>query len=457
MASTTQNGPQLAGDISIQDLTLIGANGKTFDISSFMIELNIYEDIFSPTMYGNILLSDSINVIEKLPIIGEEYLRIKVDTPGLSSPIYKTFRVYSVSDRHVVLDDKTQGFILHFCSNEVFVDSLNKLYGTFSGTISDVAGDIFQNYLLTGRNIVVDGSGNLTDSTDTSTLNVTDITSNKATFTSPGWGPLKCMSWLAAKSLSASFKSADFLFFESNKQFYFGSISSIINGYKSANYIAAAFYYKQSNIREAGNNVTVDGVQYTPPDLNREYSIAQNFTIVDQFNSLKNTNDGYYSSQMLSLNLTTKKYAYNNYDYGANFDTYKHTDKYPMFSQSQFRNPQSHRIVNVQQTNLYDGSRHNTNELAPQVMQNRISLLRGFSNLTIEMAVPGRTNFEVGGIVYFEHPQLGPKDESDATREAKDKYLSGLYLVTAVRHKISQKKHVMILSASKDSTPVQYK
>jgi hypothetical protein len=190
--------------------------------------------------------------------------------------------------------------------------------------------------------------------------------------------------------------------------------------------------------------------------LNREYSIAENFTIVDQFNTLKNTNDGYYASQMISLNLTTKKYAYNNYDYGANFDTYIHTDKYPMFSQYQFRNPQSHRIVNIQQSGLYDNSKHNINETAPRVMQNRISLLRGFSNLTVEMTVPGRTNFEVGGVIYFSHPSLGPKDDTDVTNEKNDKYLSGLYLVTAVRHKISQIKHVMILSCSKDSTPVQY-
>ena len=277
MAEIIPTGVQVAGDIVVDELVLIGANGKQFDLHDFLIELNITEDIFSPTMYGNIVLTDSINIIEKLPVCGEEYLRVKVSTPGMDIPIYKTFRVYSISDRYMIQDDKTQGYILHFCSNETFLESLNKVYKTFSGNITDVVPQIYSDYVMSARNIIVDGSDNLVDSNDYVALNVTDTTSNSVKFTSPGWGPLKCLSWLAAKSLSNQFKSSDFLFYESNKQFYFGSISSIIDAYKSAKYVAGAFYYKPSNIRTLGNNVAVEGVQYTPPNLNREYSIANEF------------------------------------------------------------------------------------------------------------------------------------------------------------------------------------
>jgi hypothetical protein len=457
MAATSQNGIRFAGEVSVQELILIGANGKTIDLTSFLVELNIMEDIFSPCLYGNIMLSDSINVIEHLPVIGEEYLRVKVDTPGMGVPIYKSFRVYSVSDSVTVLDDKTQGFILHFCSPEVFTDILNKIYRTYSGNINDVATKIYYENIMTARNIVANGDGRLVDSGDTTNLNLTDIPSNSVKFTSPGWGAIKCMSWLAAKALSAKFKSADFLFFESSKQFYFASISSIINAFKSKNLIGGDYYYKQSNIRDMTGNVMVNGVQYTQPNTMREYSIVESFRIIKQFNTLKNTNEGYYGSQMISLNLITKSFTYNEFDYGANFDTYTHVEKYPMFSKYQFSNPQSYIIQNIQQTGLYDGQSANTNETAPTVQQNRLSLLQGITNLVIEIAVPGHTDMEVGCVVNFTMPKLGPKDTSDTTNEAKDKYLSGLYLVSALRHKITLDKHMMIMELAKDSTGNEYK
>ena len=457
MNEAIQNTPQHAGDVVFEELVLIGANGNTLDLTPFMIEMNITEDIFSPCIYGNMLITDSSNIIEKLPIIGEEYLRVKVGSPGLNAPFYRTFRVYSITDRMIVLDDKTQGFILNFCSPEVFIDMLAKIQKTFSGTISDVAATIYQNYLQTARNIVIDDSGKLVDSPDDTTMTIVDETENMVKFTSPGWGALKCLSWLAAKSRSQEYKSSDYLFFESSRGFYFGSISGLMAGYKKSNTIAGKFYYKQSNIRDT-IPVAVHGIQYNPPNLAREYTIVDSFTIVESFNTLKSSSSGAYTSQMFSLNLTTKKYKYTDYDYGSEFKKYTHTGKNPLFSTKQFRTPESFKISNIQQTGLYSGQANNVNETAPIVSQNRIAMLQGYTSLIAEIVVPGLTNFEVGSLIYFSHPKLGPKGTGDLSgSENEDEFLSGLYLVTGLRHKFSLKKHVMIMEIAKDSTDIEIK
>lgn len=454
----SKDGSQFAGDIEIKDITLICSNGTQIDLKSFLIELNLHEDIFSSTIYGNILLTDSINIIEKGPCIGEEYIRVNVDTPGLNIPISKTFRVYSISDRQIVLDDKTQGFIIHFCSPELFVDGLGKIYKTFNGKISDVAGDIYQNYLQTARNINVNADGNLQESDDSTNLTITDETENSATFTSPGWGPVKCLTWLAAKSYSAKYKSADFLFFESCQQFYFGSISSIIDGYKQASMIAGDFYYKQSNIRDTNKGkIALSGVQYTPPSIAREYGIVEDFRIVESFNTLKNTNEGQYASQLIDIDLTTKKFKYNNFDYVSQFKNYTHLAPNSTFTDKQFRNAQSFVIPNIKQSGLYSNTKNNVNEYVKYVKQNRISLLKGFTNTIIEISVPGRTNFEAGSVIYFSMPKLGPKSEEDKSKQEQDEFYSGLYLVTCLRHRIfGNNTHRITMECARDSTDVAY-
>lgn len=447
---TIKTGIQNAGDIDIADVTLICSNGTQIDLRPFMAELNLTEDVFSPSLYGNIVVADSLGLIELGPIVGEEYIRIDLNTPGLDARISKTFRVYHISDRNVVMDDKSQFFILHFCSPEVFVDSMSKIYKTFSGRVDDVAGTVYTNYLQTSRNIVVNKQNQFVDSDNQTQMTILNATDNTIKFTCPGWGALKTLSWLASKSIAKDTKASDGLFFESSQGFYWGSIGAIINAYKSEKALSAEFYYSPSNLRIPEGPVAVSGVQYTAPNLTREYKIMEDFKVLDSFNTLKSNQSGYYANQVLAVDLIAKDYSYNNFDYVADYDKYPHMDKYPPFTASQFRNPQMVTEVAYSTPGLFDGVKGNINERQPAIVQNRKSLLAGLSNIRIEGVVPGRTDFEAGSLVFFGMPKMGPKDGTDKT-EGFDEYMSGLYMVSCIRHKINNQKHVMIVELVKDS------
>ena len=121
MANSNQ-GVQKAGDVEILDVKLITTTNIVIDLTDFLAELNIYEDMFANSMHGNLMIVDARNLIEKAPIIGEEYLIVKVKTPSFPEAISKTFRVYRVSDRKVIRDNTMQSYILHFTSIELFND-----------------------------------------------------------------------------------------------------------------------------------------------------------------------------------------------------------------------------------------------------------------------------------------------------------------------------------------------
>jgi len=85
-----------------------------------------------------------------------------------------------------------------------------------------------------------------------------------------------------------------------------------------------------------------------------------------------------------------------------------------------------------------------------QVLGKRISQQRQIESVRIQIEVPGDSAREVGDLIYFSYPS----DEADTKLSGhfkEHKYLSGRYLITALRHKITLDEYTMLIEASKDS------
>jgi len=199
-----EQGLQKAGEVRIEQLKLINSSNEVIDLTEFVIEINIFEDIFKNYLHGSIFLTDSRNIIDRFNIHGEEFLNIKLRTPSFpdNQIIQKTFRVFKLSDRTIVRDTNTQNFVLHFISIEFFYDMNLPLFSPFEGNITDVAGKIFTNFIATSRNFNVSDSNNeIKEDPKSTDLIVINDTSNKVKFVSPGWSPFKCINWLATKAI----------------------------------------------------------------------------------------------------------------------------------------------------------------------------------------------------------------------------------------------------------------
>ena len=84
---------------------------------------------------------------------------------------------------------------------------------------------------------------------------------------------------------------------------------------------------------------------------------------------------------------------------------------------------------------------------------NRKCSLLGLTNVKLNITVPGRTDVEVGRMLYFKFPKLSPASEEDIVNDDKhlDSLYSGRYLITAVHHRITPNEHLMIMEIVKDS------
>ena len=77
------SGIKYAGEVEEAKLVLISSSGTAIDLTELIITINMYESLFSHAMSGSILIADTNNLSVNLPIIGQEYLSIKLNTPTL--------------------------------------------------------------------------------------------------------------------------------------------------------------------------------------------------------------------------------------------------------------------------------------------------------------------------------------------------------------------------------------
>ena len=113
-------GLQHAGQYIIEDLRLVTTTGLEVNLINSVIGITLYEDIFSMTVTGTIAIQDSANLASHGPLLGQEYLHLKIRTPFVNKDksnvidfSENAFLVHSISKRQK-FKGGVQGFVLSF-------------------------------------------------------------------------------------------------------------------------------------------------------------------------------------------------------------------------------------------------------------------------------------------------------------------------------------------------------
>ena len=83
-------GGRFPGDFEVQSIFLTSPSfkdpEKIVDLSSVWTEINLFEDLYSPAISGDVTLVQSGGFVEGIPIIGEETLEIHMSVSGVKTP-----------------------------------------------------------------------------------------------------------------------------------------------------------------------------------------------------------------------------------------------------------------------------------------------------------------------------------------------------------------------------------
>jgi hypothetical protein len=435
---------QAPGDVLIKRLIIISPErGVYVNVQDYLIELNIFESIFSTGITGSLVLSDSRNLVADIPLLGDEYLLVDIKTPTFndSFSILKTFRIHSLTDKSYARDGNTQVLILNFTSIEIFKDIISPIFSYFKGTPHILVKDIYEQYINTTRNVGIENETNIPTETP---LYILSNTSNKIKFLSNGWRPFRCINWICNHSLPSDTKACNFLFWETTKGFYFSDIEKL---------------FIESNKNTVGNYIF--SAPYTntlkTSDTDKKLFTIKSLKVNQNFNQLENQLNGYLCSNLLNVDFYKKTYEEIIYDHVSEFDNYNHTigkTCNPLFTRSQLRNPFSNRYVNYFNPHSFSDITESYSTTKETFGKRKSNLLE-LSNFRMTAIVPGRTDLQAGNLINIDIPATKVSFPEDSVAELKDILYSGKYLITSLNHKINLYSHYISLELTKDCLPTE--
>lgn len=408
---------RFAGDVEIKRVKITSSSGLFQDITNQVIGIQIFEDLLSPFITGTLIIKDSLDLINVMPFIGEEYLELHVSTPTLKDGnISGKFYIYKMSDRDMV-GDRSVVYQLHFTSQDAIIDLNKAISKTFSGKVSDIA-----KTLLTDK----------TNGLQATKINVEE-TDNSTKYISNFWSPIRNILYLTEDAISKS-KTPDYVFFENRYGYNFISLSSL---YKQIPLQEFVFDNYSRDSRAGGGSIK---------NLNEDYKRIQSISIAEGFDYIERIRSGMYGSKMYTYDITSKKLSSKNFDMLANFAKKPHLNKFPVAS-SKVVYRYGSRMMN--ETKYYNNFSNFGNPTNADSVQERISLLKQAESTKIEIVVPGRMDYTVGKTVSIKLHKMQPISKNDS--DTLDNVFSGNYLISAINHFITSQKHECTMELIKDS------
>lgn len=422
-------------DASIDQLVFRSAGGDSVDLKRILVELSYFEDIYSFSTSGYILVRDALGLIEKMQITGKETVDISFGKMrNGQNNVKKSFRVYKIGDRKETGNLSSEFYKIFFCSEELVLSEQTKVSKSYTGTkISDIVRDILVNKLKTP------------------TVKVFNIeeTTGLYDFVIPLLKPLEAISWLSiyARPSKTNLVGADMLLFENRNGYNFRSIASMM---QESSY--TTYKYQQNNL----NNESYD---------DKSNSVLK-FEIVKTFDALNDTSSGMFANRTIVVDPLTRTYSVSDFDYNK----YKEDVK-PVNGQGIL--PASTNRLGVAPNQSYEGSlkvlwgttKANTSPyidekpgsvakdiFAETYVKYRTAQLALANHTVVKLVIPGDPGLTVGRTIEFDMLSLTGGQTKD-----KDKFYSGKYLVTAVRHILqSQGVYQTVVEIAKDSSLRNY-
>ena len=426
-------------DVTVEKINIESSFGR-YDLVPNLEELNIYESIFSNHLQAHITLQDAFNIPFKLPIIGEETIDVSIRLEGdegdsiINPPM---FHVLDLSDRFIK-NVQSQRFSLNLVSAQYMSNVHSRVSKSFSGmTAVDIVHDIWANYLD-------DGHGDLH----------TEPSKREEQCIIPNWTPHEAFNWLAKRTQPEDDDYAtNYVYYEDMDGVHFKSLNKLAGVEPTLIFAKEPLATDPSKVESlSGGFIKVDSITY-----------------MGQFEKIKNINEGQYSSKMITHDIVKKKIRQHDYDGFTEWFPVNHLGPFPPLSNSDtevksghiprtsfappfdpnFAITEGRRLSDLTDSavSLYpkhdkmyaQNSGHEHDNKVEEWKLRRAGQMMLYDGIMMEVECAGLTFIRVGMTVTLN--VLSPETTSRGKHDvAFDKFLSGTYMITAIRHMFNNEK-----------------
>lgn len=431
----------LIDQYALKDVNLV-TPAATISLKAMMIEISYFEDIFNPVTSGQILLNDSISLIERSGLCGNEYIKLtfeRSEKASKDSEFSRYFRIYRVGER-ILENHSTETYTLHFCSEELFLSEQIKVSKSYKNKkISEIIEDVLKNYLKIPQNrLNIDESDGLYD------------------FVIPFKKPFETVNWLANIAQPLGYEGADYLFFENQEGFNFLSLQKLFKKQVYTSYI-----YNPNN----AGNYTIGGI--TTTELGRSLVGIKSYKFLDTFDSLYGTVTGSFANRTLVVNPFTRTFKDVKYDYKDYFAKGQKLNKEPVIGDvknrlGKYATENYDSVYKVVYSNMGDKKalwqKNNPSEFGNDIMAEifvpyRTAQKSLLTYSRVKLSLSGDPQLSVGKIVQVYLPSnVSRKGEMGYNEGMPNPYNTGKYIVIGVRHIIDvNMRYEMLVEVAKDS------
>ena len=429
-------GINFAGEYHLKELLVHTSSGNILNLTKAVQSIDIFEDMFSTSLSGSITILDVDNIAENGPVIGQEYMTLKITTPSLDEKeinfTNSSFAIYKVTVREAISQD-TQLLALSFISPELLRDKRVRVSKSYTDSIDRIVESVLTDarYINTNKDIYI------------------EPTSGIRKIISPNLHPYAFINNLMQESVTAKNSAPYFFFFENLKGIHFKSFDRILS---------------EDSIGEfnVGNLASLENKSVNPE---KDFSRAIEFQVNSNNDMLLNIQGGMLGSSTIKYNIYNKSYEKLQYNYFIDFEKFGRIDENPLYNNNEidefgnnigsFGDARIHLHpttgsgdLDTSHTNETSSYSYVPNKLNESILFRRAKIMELNNAVTITMKINGNTTIAAGQTINLTVPVSGRIHEKE-----NDEYYSGRYLITKLRHSFSQtdKKHEILLTASKDS------
>lgn len=422
MASSDPDIYSKINDVSVEKVTLTSEQGGSVDLRDLVVQIDLYEDLASPVLKGQIKVVDAIGFRTHLPLSGTETVEISFRTPGIGSPVVTTkMDIMSMTGRTKKPDDRSEIYELNLRSRNHFYNETTRISRAYEGKISDMVTQIAQEYLPEVNVEVEETKGNYK-------------------FVIPNLRPIDAIRLLATKAVSAnSPNDSNYILFETLGSLVFASLGRLSNGKTMK-----SLHSKLSSIE--------DGTDKT----RREFLKIQDIQVKEDFDTGSDLRNSMMSSRLMSHDLTSKSIKIVNYNHMLDFDKSSHVEPHRELPfKSRYRQIGDGKTVLLPRQEFAYGDAYDNSEYESEYLKS-LSNRMSWKGNSLLVTTAGDSTIRAGMVFNLSLPSNEPKTSNDPNWY--DKYSSGRYLITSIRHSIlntSGKEYTNMIELSRDSLPTQ--
>lgn len=423
MVANSSEGIQYPNDFVLKDISLTTLTGDSHSLFYMFFEVNVYENLFTPGLHGDIEINDSHNLLVNLPIAGHELLSLKFESPTMGE-VSQTFRVFSISNK-TIIKDRAQKYVLHFVSPEVVLNAQTKVSRSWNFIkAEEIVKSILELDLKTTKPIIVEPS------------------LYEMNYVCPSLRPFDAIRWLQSRSITEETKSPTYVFCERQDGYIFTSTAKLFGVEPNIIYT-----YQPTSSREGASLRTI------PKDMVG----IESYTFLKSLDMIASSKGGMFANQTTVVNPTKKRWDTYTYDYAMEYEKSPHMEpaikntgqgKTMLGSDVEgnfTKTPHQHLIWT---TDPYQPWDKQESTKAEEWLPARTSWSQQLDTICLRMIVPGDSRRRVGHMVEVRLPSVQPIGNDGIVY---DYLYSGKYMIAQIRHQLQPDGYRLHMDLRKDS------